>query len=401
MKYMGSKRAMLQNGLGELLIRRLRLKRRFVDLFCGSGAVATYIAAKSKIRVIGWDLQRYSAVLTNAVITRDSAFDWERSWKSWYRRARSRIGSRKIALPPKITHAVVADARDCCRRKRRFPLTRAYGGHYFSPHQAIWLDALRQTVPNDQPGRTIAVAAVIRAASQCAAAPGHTAQPFQPTRTAKKYLLEAWRRDLLARTKNAFKQIAQQCARSKGKAFVGDANKAAKKLQKGDLAFIDPPYSAVHYSRFYHVLESVARGRCGNVSGTGRYPATKSRPWSRYSVSTEAKNALGELFEKVSAKNVKTIVTFPVHKCSNGLSGRIVRNLAKKYFRIEEQKVNSTFSSLGGVGENGNGAASREARSGKKELVLVLSPKNGVGRRQLRKRSVKRHSAKRRLSQKQ
>jgi adenine-specific DNA methylase len=375
MKYMGSKRVMLQNGLGEVLIRRVRSKRRFIDLFCGSGAVATYIAAKSKIRVIAWDLQRYSAVLTNAVITRDCAFDWERSWRFWYRRAESRIGSRKIPVTPKITHALVADTRDWCRRRRHFPLTRAYGGHYFSPNQAIWLDALRQTVPNDQPGRTIAIAALIRAASRCAAAPGHTAQPFQPTKTAKKYLLEAWKRDLPAQTKNAFKQIAQQCARSEGKAFVGDANKAAKKLRKGDLAFIDPPYSGVHYSRFYHVLESVARGRCGTVSGTGRYPAAKSRPWSRYSVSSEARKALSDLLETVSSKKVKTIVTFPVHKCSNGLSGRIVRNLARKYFRIEEQQVRSTFSSLGGTSGNGNGAASRAARVSQQELILVLDPK--------------------------
>jgi hypothetical protein len=81
------------------------------------------------------------------------------------------------------------------------------------------------------------------------------------------------------------------------------------------------------------------------------------------------------LLEKVSSKKVKTIVTFPVHKCSNGLSGRIVRNLARKYFRIEEQQVRSTFSSLGGTGGNGNGAASRAARISKQELILVLEPK--------------------------
>jgi adenine-specific DNA-methyltransferase len=375
MKYMGSKRMMLRNGLGGLLMRRVRSKRRFIDLFCGSGAVATYVAVRSKIRVVAWDLQRYSAVLANAIITRDSVFDWECSWKFWYRRAQSRIKLDTIPRLPKITYTAVANARKWCRRKRCFPLTRAYGGHYFSPYQAIWLDALRQTVPRDQPGQTIAIAALIRAASRCAAAPGHTAQPFQPTTTAKKHLLEAWKRDLVAQTKTAFQEIAERCARSKGRAIVGDANKAANTLRKGDLAFIDPPYSSVHYSRFYHVLESVACGRCGQVSGVGRYPAPERRPRSRYSVSTEAKKALAELFEKVSSKKVKTIVTFPVHKCSNGLSGRIVRNLARKYFRIEEQRVRSTFSSLGGTSGNGNGAAQRAARVSQRELILVLDPR--------------------------
>jgi hypothetical protein len=180
---------------------------------------------------------------------------------------------------------------------------------------------------------------------------------------------------LVAQTNAAFEEIAEQFAKSPGKAVVGNANHLAKTLRKDDLAFIDPPYSGVHYSRFYHVLESIARGKCGEVSGVGRYPASKKRPWSRYSVASEAKAALSELFGTVSSKRVKTIVTFPVHECSNGLSGQIVRNLARKYFRIEEQQVKSSFSSLGGIGGNGNGPGSRAARTAQKELILVLNPK--------------------------
>jgi adenine-specific DNA-methyltransferase len=375
MKYMGSKRSMLRNGLGDLLIRKARTKRRFVDLFCGSGAVAIHVASNLKIQVLAWDLQRYSVALANAVITRKSSFRWERSWTAWHRRAKSRFGKHSPPRILKITQKIVSDVREWCSGKQKHPFTKAYGGHYFSPLQAVWLDAFRQTLPTSQPARTIALAALIRAASRCAAAPGHTAQPFQPTKTAKKYLLEAWNRDLVAQTKSALQEIAEQFAKCSGKAAVGDANELANKLRKTDLAFIDPPYSGVHYSRFYHVLESVSRGRCGEVSGVGRYPPCKKRPWSRYSVGSEAKTALSELFQTVSSKKVKTIVTFPVHKCSNGLSGRVVRNLARKYFRIEEQQVKSSFSSLGGIGGNGNGAASRAARTSQKELILVLKPK--------------------------
>jgi hypothetical protein len=53
----------------------------------------------------------------------------------------------------------------------------------------------------------------------------------------------------------------------------------------------------------------------------------------------------------------------------------MVRNLAAKYFTIEEQKVESFFSSLGGIGQNGSGAAGREARVDARELILVLKPK--------------------------
>jgi hypothetical protein len=57
------------------------------------------------------------------------------------------------------------------------------------------------------------------------------------------------------------------------------------------------------------------------------------------------------------------------------LSGRIVKNIARKYFQVAHQKVESRFSLLGGTGGNGAGAARREACIGAKELILILKPK--------------------------
>jgi len=372
---MGSKRTMLSNGLGAVLNRELTSASRFVDLFSGSGAVSLFVAQKKSIPVHAIDTQCYGPVLVRAVIGRDRPFRWRFSWDTWLERAKTERKAYRILDSAKITRTTIRIIRRRCETARG-PITRAYGGHYFSPNQASWLDALRFTAPKRAPARNIALAALIHAASQCAAAPGHTAQPFQPTRRAKKFLHEAWSRDVVAKTKQAFAYLAKLHAIQRGSVAVGDANRAAKTLKKGDLVFIDPPYSAVHYSRFYHVLETIARGRCGEVSGTGRYPPVRERPWSRYSVSSEAPKALEELFRTVSSREVRTILTFPAHRCSNGLSGRTVRNLAKKYFHIDEQKVKSRLSSLGGAGKNGQGAASRAARMRAKELILVLTPRN-------------------------
>lgn len=374
MKYMGSKQTMLQNGLGTLLNRRLRNASRFVDLFSGSTAVACYVARRKNIRVRAVDLQSYSAALARGVLRRREPFCWKPSWTAWLKRATAIRCRYRPPHPKKLTHKAVKRMRGYCSRSSQ-PLTRSYGGHYFSAYQSLWLDAFRATLPCAEPARSIALAALIRAASQCAASPGHTAQPLQPTRTAKKFLAEAWKRDVVTKTKAQFESISSTYARRCGTAAVQNANKAAKSLRKGDVAFIDPPYSGVHYSRFYHVLEAVALGEVGEVSGVGRYPDSKKRPWSRYSVATEARTALAELFETVASRQVRSIVTFPVHKCSNGLSGRIVRNIARQYFYVADQKVESRFSSLGGIGAAGAGAARREARIGTKELILILKPK--------------------------
>src|SRR5205807_1746758 len=109
------------------------------------------------------------------------------------------------------------------------------------------------------------------------------------------------------------------------------ANVIAQDIKKNDLVFIDPPYSGVHYSRFYHVLESIARGTAGEISGVGRYPSAKRRPRSRYSVQTESRDALNNLLETIAMRGAKVILTFPGHKCSNGLSGYSIQKIAEKY----------------------------------------------------------------------
>ena len=365
MKYMGSKRWMLKNGLGEIIAREVKSATRFVDFFGGSGAVSTHVATKYEIPVIAYDLQTFSAVLSRAVVEREATIEGERLWAQWYKRAKD---VRRTFRPPSalnVSRAAVKEQRRWCGEQLGL-VTRSYGGYYFSANQAAWLDALRQTLPEQEPERTVALAAIVCAASQCAAAPGHTAQPFQPTRTAKPFLADAWHRRVVDYCENALSAISEQCAKVRGRAEVADANEAATAIDKGDLAFIDPPYSGVHYSRFYHVLETIARGQCSAVSGEGRYPAPDERPRSRYSLKSESAVALDELFLTVASRGGKAIVTFPQRGCSNGLSGKIVLELASKHFKVEQHWVASKFSTLGGNNDH------RNARRSTRELILVL-----------------------------
>lgn len=375
MKYMGSKRTMLQNGLGELLAQELKNAPRFVDLFAGSGSVAIHVAQGWPIPVLAFDLQSYSEVLTAAVVQRQTRLLWQPIWDKWLQRADGRYKVYQIPIISKITPASVASIRKWCDQQSELPITKAYGGHYFSAQQAVWIDSLRATLPPQKPAKTVALAALIQAASQCAAAPGHTAQPFQPTNTAKRFIEEAWNRDIVEKTKSVFRTLADQFAQQIGQAQVADANQAAQQLQKGDLVFIDPPYSGVHYSRFYHVLETIAQGSCGEVTGVGRYPARELRPYSKYSVSSEAAQTLDDLLKNIASHQATAIVTFPDHDCSNGLSGRSVHETASKYFLVSQQKVASKFSTLGGTGDDRGNEAGRSARKQAQELILVLRPK--------------------------
>jgi adenine-specific DNA-methyltransferase len=153
------------------------------------------------------------------------------------------------------------------------------------------------------------------------ASPGHTAQPFQPGRTANEYISEARVKDVPSLAKEFFVALSKVYAKRAGISNTADANIAADYVKETDLVFIDPPYSAVQYSRFYHVLESVATSLPGEVSGSGRNPTPEMRPHSRYSIITGAKNAFSELLGKLGTTGAKCIVTFSAYECSNGLSG--------------------------------------------------------------------------------
>jgi adenine-specific DNA-methyltransferase len=373
MKYMGSKRWMLGNGLGHLLDSTAPQSGRFLDLFSGSAAVAAFVATRHNVCVYSADLQTYSKVLSAAILERTEPLAVDPTWSEWKESAIvMRQSIRRIPDTSKLTQQTVHDARAWCSRRRKWIVTRAYGGHYFSPEQSTWLDALRMTLPAEPAYHTVALAAVIEAAAYCAAAPGHTAQPFQPTRTAKRWLKEMWKRDPLIRSEAVFKSLCSRHAMVQGSAVVEDAIDAAKKVRAGDLVFIDPPYSGVHYSRFYHVLETVATGYCDRITGVGRYPLSTVRPKSDFSLVSKSENALDNLLREVAARGANAIVTFPDHECSNGLSGRAVTKLASKYFRVDRKVVSSRLSSLGGTSGASAVGSERAARLNAKELILYL-----------------------------
>ncbi|MGV3513335.1 MAG: DNA adenine methylase [Novosphingobium sp.] len=379
MKYMGSKRAMLGNGLGEALGRSIGDAKRVLDLFAGSGAVAWHVAERYDKQVLACDLQKYATVLASAVIERTEPIS-DRSWvESWLRRARARVSAHSAwgdikALQAALREITVLEAAERARAidfTVKYPLSRAYGGYYFSPMQGLWLDALRASLPETDDFRSVALAALIQAASRCAASPGHTAQPFKPNETAGRYLIEAWERDLPAIVRARIEDIAPRKAIMKGKAYCISATELAEEAREGDLVFLDPPYSGVHYSRFYHVLEGVARGEVGAVSGAGRYPEKSERPTSDFSMLTTSKRAFDELLAILARRKANVIVTFPAGKASNGLSGDDVKLLAADHFHIDEAKVSSRFSTLGGDLKH------RAARQQADELILTLSAGRG------------------------
>ena len=180
MKYMGSKRVLLRNGLGDILATEARSSTRLVDLFCGSAVVPWYGAIELCNPVLACDLQSFATTLAGAVIKRTQPVRPHVVESHWIAPAVER--RRKLAG---WTDAKALDdsgiATDILHRRAqelcsvRVPgesrvIWDHYGGHYFSPTQALSFDAMLLSLPTDPSIRELCIAATIIAASRCAAA---------------------------------------------------------------------------------------------------------------------------------------------------------------------------------------------------------------------------------------
>ena len=389
MKYMGHKGKMLPV-LGEILLRYGRHAEKIADPFCGSAAVSWFLAENCDKKIISGDIQAFAVARARAVVERTEVFDPAPMLAHWFAKARRTVEcvashfpnnlrsiEPNLAEPSRIKQ-IVSQSRKFCKEvlpavftdiEGAWPISKSYGGYYYSPAQALVFDALRQSLPADSAKRKVSLAALVEAVGRAAAAPGHTAQPFQPTDSSAKYIIEAWSRDPWRLVKDAVEEIAGRAAISNGIGRVGDFKETISQLGGGDLVFADPPYSGVHYSRFYHVLETITRGLEFKPEGRGRYPSIDERPSSAFSQRSSARNAAIELLTSCASKRATLVLTFPTMGASNGLKSTDFIEIGTSLFSaIRVEEVQTAFSTLGGNKKH------RAARHVCKESIICFVP---------------------------
>ena len=380
---MGSKRNLLQNELGELLLQHSLGKKRFIDLFSGSGIVATYMAKNTHLEVIGVDLQSYTKVMLDAILTRTNKHDITYLVDVWIPKIKNiRKNSqywKQIAALENFDNkdlTYVMSNRELCSQKSHIgPVFNAYGGYYFNALQALTIDYMLKYLPDNESDKLLCHAAIIASASQYSASPGHTAQPFNPSNEkGLKHIIEAWSKDPLEYFERKLYSLANEYVNTLGKSVTADALDVCKNLTKDDLVFIDPPYSGVQYSRFYHVLETIARNTKYDVTGVGRYPEITERPQSLFSNVGTSKKALEDLLTALSKTNATVVITYPEKECSNGLSGDYILEIADEYYETSKIQLRSKFSTMGGNNSN------RDSHMHYEELILVLNPKSATNK---------------------
>lgn len=79
-------------------------------------------------------------------------------------------------------------------------------------------------------------------------------------------------------------------------------------IEPNSLVYADPPYAFVHYSRFYHALETLVKYDYPDVDHKGRYRVDRHQ--SPFCKRTEVKPAFEKMFEKIKTKNANLILSY-------------------------------------------------------------------------------------------
>ncbi|HMI81679.1 MAG TPA: DNA adenine methylase, partial [Solirubrobacterales bacterium] len=199
---------------------------------------------------------------------------------------------------------------------------------YFGLRQAIAIDSIRYAIDRAREDQRLsasdadwALVALLQAASCASASPGHFAQYLKPdsdrgfTRIAQQRKRNIWTQFVFEL--NNLKPYGNRAWRSSNDVVQADALSMWGLLDslsvERAIVYADPPYSKDHYSRYYHVLETLALYDYPTAKGTGRY--RPDRFITPFSLKTRVRDAMEEFCAAIRDRGFTLILSYP----SNGL----------------------------------------------------------------------------------
>ena len=247
---------------------------------------------------------------------------------------------------------------------RLFSIT--FSGGYLGFCQSIQVDSIRYAVDSlldagrlDEHQHRWMCLALCQAVSKVATTTGHFAQYMRvKEKTQRRFLAQrsrsVWREWLRAIFE--FSPIGTPAWRSRNHVFMGDSAALLQVLcERGErpaVVYADPPYTSDHYSRYYHLYETLLLYDYPPSEATGRY--RPDRFSSSYSIKTEVEAAMDHLIAGCAKIGSRLVLSYP----ERGLipdSQNVITTLIRKHFgsACSVVRFNHFHSSLGG--SNGQG----------------------------------------------
>jgi adenine-specific DNA-methyltransferase len=222
-------------------------------------------------------------------------------------------------------------------------ITFAWG--YFGLTQSIEIDSVRYAIDEGRRRRLItpeqerwASLALLQAASRIASTPGHFAQFLRgDSSTGLQRVLASRRRaawDAFLEDLDWLAPFGTARWRGANKVFRQDALELWSTLDDVNVGraiyYADPPYSKEHYSRFYHVLETLTRYDYPQAEGAGRYRPDRFQ--TAFALKTKVEAAIAKLCDKISERKSTLILSYPSSGLLTDGLGRDIGELLGEHF---------------------------------------------------------------------
>lgn len=324
MKYMGSKREIL--GFVIEAINEIHKGERICDLFAGTAILAGAIGHLTPIH--SNDIQQYSGILAKTYL---SNYDWDNHSdiiEEVISKAKKRVNLVKksysklnfnydgfITVPEfqKIEKKQQALIGFDFSKLDYHLFIKNYSGTYWSFEQCLWIDAFRKVAEDysDSCFYYTILSSLIYAMSYCSQSTGHYAQYRDATKQSNKEdILNYRRREIEPYFRKKFLEFKTKLVGKKSDYIITslDYSGCLDKIERGSIVYADPPYAFVHYSRFYHALETLVRYDYPTVTHKGRY--RNDRHQSPFCQRTNVKDAFTTLFQKIKNKNAQLVLSY-------------------------------------------------------------------------------------------
>lgn len=275
--------------------------------------------------------------------------------------------NNKIKCFENLERYYTQDYYDELKNSKKFMLfTINYAMPYFSLNQAIYIDsfrcALEEMFNSGELCETeyyIYMSLLIYGLECSVSSIGdHFAQPqiFKLSKDKKykkgleKLLIKKTTilRDVMLEKQKEFNSINVNNYSDRNRSFCMDCIDLLKNediMKSVDVIYIDPPYTNAHYSRFYHILETLVNYNYPNIEFNGRYSADRYQ-----SPFCQRKNAYTE-FEKMiklcSENNKRIVISYSdTSQCL--ISYDEISNICKKYYSsVKINKIDYLYRNLG------------------------------------------------------
>ncbi len=379
-KYMGSKRELI-DFLAES-INEIYEGEPICDLFAGTSILSGALGHST--RIYSNDIQAYSAVFSKTYLGNFKWDEYPDLINTIVIKAQKHIDYVNNCYPDlKFDYNLQLDLNEFNVLEQRQQdliyldfedvdyhlFIKNYSGTYWSYEQCLWIDAIRVVAEeySNTPIYYPILSSLMFAMAYNAQSTGHYAQYRDANNVASMNDIIIYRcKEILPYFEKKLKELIEFTDKNTLKHVVTtlDYKDCLDELPRGTLVYADPPYTFVHYSRFYHALETLVKYDYPNLLFKGRYRTDRHQ--SPFCKRTEVVGAFEDLFERIRNKNSKLLLSY---SNTGMISLEKILNIANKTlganYIVSTKTVDYTHSTMGRSEDK-----SREV----KEYLIIAKP---------------------------